>query len=102
MDTGEQLGQATVNLVPANLAPHTHVPMAVDARGSSNSPGGTSWARAQAGRVPDRIYATGGSQVPMASNAMLSAGSSFEHNNMPPYLVLNFIIALEGVFPPRP
>jgi microcystin-dependent protein len=24
------------------------------------------------------------------------------HNNLPPYLVVNFIIALEGIFPPRP
>ena len=29
------------------------------------------------------------------------AGSSQPHNNLPPYLVVNFIIALQGIFPPR-
>jgi microcystin-dependent protein len=29
------------------------------------------------------------------------AGSGFPHNNMMPYLTLNFCIALQGIFPPR-
>jgi microcystin-dependent protein len=34
--------------------------------------------------------------------AVSVTGSNFPHNNMPPYLCLNFIIALQGVFPLRP
>jgi microcystin-dependent protein len=29
-------------------------------------------------------------------------GGSLPHNNMPPYVVVNYIIALQGIFPPRP
>src|SRR5437016_433731 len=39
--------------------------------------------------------------VQMAPQALSPAGSSFPHNNMMPYLVLNFCIALQGIFPPR-
>jgi microcystin-dependent protein len=37
----------------------------------------------------------------MSPQALAQAGSNFPHNNMPPYLALTFIIALQGVFPPR-
>ena len=38
----------------------------------------------------------------MAPQALSTAGSTAPHNNMQPYLTLNFIIALQGIFPPRP
>jgi microcystin-dependent protein len=38
----------------------------------------------------------------MSPNALAIAGGSLPHNNMQPYLTFNFIIALQGVFPPRP
>jgi microcystin-dependent protein len=37
----------------------------------------------------------------MSINALSIAGGSLPHNNMPPYLTLNFCIALQGVFPSR-
>ncbi len=37
----------------------------------------------------------------MAAGAVANAGGSQPHNNLQPYLVLNFCIALQGVFPPR-
>jgi microcystin-dependent protein len=37
----------------------------------------------------------------MSAQAIAPAGSSFPHNNMMPYLTLNFCIALQGVYPPR-
>ena len=37
----------------------------------------------------------------MAPQALRTAGGDLPHNNMMPYLVLNFCIALQGVFPPR-
>jgi microcystin-dependent protein len=38
----------------------------------------------------------------LAPQALAPAGGSQPHNNMQPYLTMNFIIALQGVFPPRP
>ena len=40
--------------------------------------------------------------VQMAAQALAPAGGSLPHNNMQPYLTLNFCIALQGVFPARP
>jgi microcystin-dependent protein len=39
--------------------------------------------------------------TPMAASAVGPTGGSWAHNNQPPVLCLNFIIALQGVFPPR-
>jgi microcystin-dependent protein len=38
----------------------------------------------------------------MSDQALSISGGSLPHNNMQPYLVLNFIIALQGIFPARP
>jgi microcystin-dependent protein len=45
--------------------------------------------------------AGGGAMVSMAAGTLGPAGGSLPHNNMQPYLAMNFIIALQGVFPPR-
>ena len=43
-----------------------------------------------------------GNVVQLAPQALPPAGGSLPHNNLQPYLTLNYIIALQGVFPPRP
>ena len=40
--------------------------------------------------------------VALSDSALAPAGGDQPHNNMMPYLTLNFCIALQGVFPPRP
>ena len=56
--------------------------------------------RAQSGRQPLPMYsATSG--APMYAQALTIAGGSAPHNNLMPYLTLTFIIALQGVYPPR-
>ena len=47
------------------------------------------------------IYAAPSSIVQMAPQAISPAGGSLPHNNMMPYLTVNFCIAMQGVFPPR-
>ena len=42
-----------------------------------------------------------GAQTQLAPNALSVAGASLPHNNMMPYLTLNFCIAMQGIFPPR-
>ena len=43
-----------------------------------------------------------GTQVMLAPQALAPAGGGLPHNNMQPYLTLNFCIALQGIFPQRP
>jgi microcystin-dependent protein len=100
---GEQGGEQTVTLGQSEMPAHTHSVQAVAGAGSSNSPAGGLFAQAHSGRVPDRIYATGvAPDVSMSPQAIGVSGGSQPHNNMPPYLCVSFIIALQGIFPPRP
>lgn len=90
---GEIGGAETVTLVTSQLPAHTHNPVVAEA-------GGTSSENA-AGNVP----ASGGpalyASTPGASLFAGLAGNNFPHQNMAPFLVLNFVIALTGVFPAR-
>ena len=99
---GEEVGSSTVTLTPGQLAPHNHVPAAVVGGGNTNSPAGATWAQPRVGRAVDQVYATaGGILPPMGASALGPTGDGQPHNNLPPYLVVNFIIALVGIFPPR-
>ena len=46
-------------------------------------------------------YRSGGMPVPLASASVVPAGTSQSHENRQPFLVLNYIIALQGIFPSR-
>ena len=94
---GETGGEVAVTLTAAQLPVHTHTANAATA-GGSDSPSGSVWASGIRGRSP--AYTTAlGSDVPMSASAMGTSGGGQPHNNMPPYLTLNFIIALTGIFP---
>lgn len=97
-DTG---GVATVALLTQQMAAHPHSIGAVDAGGTQNTPAGAALAEARTGRVADLQYGPGTAQVPMNPRMLATTGGSQPHNNMPPYLVVNFIIALQGIYPPR-
>jgi microcystin-dependent protein len=98
---GEADGASTVTIDNTTMPTHTHTPQAVSFGGSINSPSGAVWAQAQIGRDAEPLYATSGGRAAMSASALASTGSSQPHNNMPPFLALNFIIALQGIFPAR-
>ena len=55
------------------------------------------------GRANNSVYLdTPANLLAMAPEALAPAGGSQPHNNMQPYLTLNFCIALQGIFPQRP
>jgi microcystin-dependent protein len=98
---GETAGSATVTLTTQQMAGHSHVPQGSLSVGSTNSPSNAVWAQPHTGRVTDHVYATSGGLAPMAAGLLTTTGGDQPHNNLPPYLVLTFIIALQGIFPPR-
>jgi microcystin-dependent protein len=100
-DLGRQDGTTAVTLTTVQMPPHTHFAQVSTAPGSASSPLNAIWAQPHFGRVTDQTYATSGGTAPMAATAIDVTGDSQPHNNMPPYLGLNFIIALAGIFPPR-
>lgn len=93
---GEQGGSATVTLLASQMPAHSHPLLAVPDPAESNNPSSKALARG----VNLTAYATANNTT-MAPLAVSSAGQGLPHNNLPPYQVLNFIIALQGIFPPR-
>jgi microcystin-dependent protein len=96
-DLGETGGSSTVSLIESQIPAHTHGVLASTINSQTISPIGTATGRGN----PTPIYTGTFSGVNMASNALSVSGGSQPHNNMMPYLTLNFSIAMQGVFPPR-
>ena len=95
-DLGETGGSETVSLLESEIPSHPHGWMASTDDGDLKAPSSNrSFARSLGGAV----YASG-ALAPMGPN-LAPAGGDQPHNNMQPYLTLNFCIALQGVFPPR-
>jgi microcystin-dependent protein len=100
---GQTGGEVNVTLTQAQMPAHTHLLSVNSVGGDVNTPIGSLISKAHMGKTPTNMYAaaSGNSPPAMSPQAIASAGGSQPHNNMPPYLVLNFVIALQGIFPPR-
>ncbi len=101
-DLGETGGTASVSLLTAEMPAHTHT---VQADGNHFHATQTSPSGSMLGNdAPNLTYSNGNSSSTMAmmNPAMVSvAGGSQPHNNLMPYLTINYCIALQGVYPPR-
>jgi microcystin-dependent protein len=97
---GESGGQAAVALLTTQIPAHTHTVVCA-AAGNSTSPSGNAFGSEGRGKPPAYAPLAVGAAVVMSSSAVAAAGSSQPHPNMPPYLTLNFCIALQGIFPAR-
>ena len=101
-DLGETGGSETVTLLLSEIPIHTHtVGRSLDATGDSMTPVSSIWAQAGSVRAAVNSYNPGPPTGAMKSDVIQVTGGSQPHNNMQPYLTLNFCIALQGVFPPR-
>lgn len=95
---GEVGGAADVTLLAADIPAHTHTVAAVAAVGTLNTPAAGLLAQSS---IRSNLYETTTANTTMAPTAVTSTGGNQAHNNMPPYLALNFCIALQGIFPSR-
>jgi microcystin-dependent protein len=96
---GQVSGTETVALATANLPSHTHALRADSAIAplSGSSPSNTFLANS----ARTSRYATGTANSALSSQAINLQGSGTAHENMQPFLALNYCIALTGVFPSR-
>jgi microcystin-dependent protein len=98
-DLGEQSGSDTVTLLDSEIPAHTHTLRAnTDVATVQVATPDRSLARSQNATA---YVSTANPAVALSPEALSIVGSDAPHNNLQPYLTLNFCIALQGVFPPR-
>lgn len=93
---GERAGQESVTLTTAQIPPHSHTANCSNVVGTQTSPTGKFWAQDSGGNV---VFSSAGGAT-MAATAVGNVGGA-PHPNMQPYLVVNYCIALQGIFPSR-
>src|SRR5215469_15416691 len=93
---GQSGGVETVTLTTSQIPAHSHVPQSNSTQSAAAGPGNNVWA------IPNpsvTMYSNVAPSLAMDPGAVGSAGGSQPHDNMIPFLVINFIISLFGVFP---
>jgi microcystin-dependent protein len=96
---GISAGSETVVLQSANVPGHTHYVAANTTQGTAKAPTGGFLATNAAG---NNLYgAAGTSPVYLSASSVSTSGGSQGHDNMQPFLVMNYCIAVQGIFPPR-
>ena len=93
---GEKSGEETHTLSANEMPQHTHTLQATNDNGNSIDPQNKVLARATT-----QVYGAFTSPAPMGKGTVGNVGGGQAHDNMQPYLALNFVIALRGLFPSR-
>jgi microcystin-dependent protein len=96
-DLGETGGSETVSLLESEIPSHGHGVNVSAGDGNTRIASG----QQPAGGIGVSMYGPTPTNTSLSPNSLPPAGGDQPHNNMMPYLTLNFCIALQGVFPPR-
>lgn len=96
-DLGEMGGSETVTLLESEIPSHTHSLNAASLNSQSTTPTNNSLGRGN----PVRVFSAGTPNTATGTNSIAVSGGGQPHNNMMPYLTMNFCIALQGIFPAR-
>lgn len=91
---GEMGGSEAVTLTSTQIPQHTHALRASSALSNGSAGGGGALAATAV-----NIYGSGDPTTPMAAQAVASVGGSQPHQNMAPFVGINYIISLFGIFP---
>lgn len=92
---GQAAGEQNHTLLISEMPAHNHLVLASEAVGSNSDPTNEFFASST-----ENIY-NATPDVTLTPQTIAATGGSQPHNNMQPYLVLNFVIALVGIFPSR-
>jgi len=92
---GQSGGTESVTLTTSQIPAHSHVPQCFAAAGNQAKPDGGVWASSS----PATYFSNTPAPTNMDPAAIAPSGGSQPHDNMLPFLVINFILSLFGVFP---
>jgi microcystin-dependent protein len=92
---GQMVGEEAHTVIISEMPAHNHPASASSAAPDKGSPTGNEWASQASG------YSTGTANTTFSPSAISNVGGSQPHTNLQPYLVVNFVIALSGIFPSR-
>ena len=93
---GQRAGEETHTLTVSEMPAHIHTAVATSDTPAATSPAGGYW-----GNAGISTYSSNTPTTTMDPNTVSSVGGSQPHPNLSPYLVLNFVISLQGTFPSR-
>jgi microcystin-dependent protein len=91
---GQKGGEEAVTLSLSQIPNHSHTAMSSTSPANTGAVAGASW-----GRPRVLLYSASAPSTPLSSAALLSTGGNQPHENRKPFLVLNYAIALQGIFP---
>lgn len=95
LPVGAMGGEAAVTLQESQMPAHLHLATAGSGPADTSNPAGAYWADA------GQTAFGSGPGAPLQAGAIAKSGGGQPHNNLPPQLVVNFIIALSGIYPNR-
>jgi len=96
---GQMGGEEAHTLIQSEMPQHNHSARAHAGAGNSNVANGNVWSK-DAG-VSSATYSSATQDGLMSPTAISTAGGSQPHNNLQPFLTINFIIAMQGIYPSR-
>lgn len=102
---GDAEGAPTVTLNPLTLPNHNHIAQALPSAGTATDPTSNVWAELPGvgkSKLQAPLYSTAPANISMNPAALSPMGGSQPHNNMQPFLPMNFIICLYGEYPFHP
>ena len=94
---GERGGSETETITATRMANHSHSMQSLPLPGNATGPAGNTFARVT-GATP---YTPSAALTDMSSQMLAETGGGQSHNNLQPFLTMNFIIALVGTYPSR-
>lgn len=99
---GQTTGATAVTLTQSQMPAHTHALNGTSTPATTSDPTGALLAEPAANARYTSLYGTSNPNAAADPAAVSVMGGGQPHNNMQPYLALNFVIALQGIYPPRP
>ena len=98
---GQKGGAENVTLTSAQMPTHSHILSGSSANGSLPTVANNTMATSGTSAPPSGPYSSDPPNAPMNGAAIGKTGGNASHSNIQPYLTMNYVIALEGIYPSR-